>query len=129
MKKKIVTREEELQAELNAIKEKKFQERLDVEYPILNEKVSGKFFKLKTGEGSKKWYIYSKVGNLKREDMYFVRNNEATASLKGFTFQTNQFKEVIIRTDADLYSHYIGQPISEAEYNKAWNNMMAFINK
>ncbi len=125
-----MNRKEFLQKELAQILAKEEKEMVESNYPIIKKKFEGKCFKTPNSYGgdSEKWFLYSKIVSITKEDVYDTRGNGITAHCKMVRFQSMPNGMIEIKSDYTGYVHSVGQPISEVEFTKAWNKLIDKIN-
>ena len=125
------TEKEKLQEKLNQIEENERLALQENNYPEICEKYLGKCFKVRNNyscpeKPSDYWFLYLKVTEIKKEDVYQTSNG-VSATYSGYSFQTDKYKNVNVRKE-NGYIHYLGEEITQNEFDEAWNKMINRVN-
>ena len=72
------------------------------------------------------WY-YTKITKITPPDVYQIANG-VSCRYKGYSFQTCTYKNFTVEKECSGYVHSLGQQITEAEFNAAWNKAMDSLN-
>lgn len=120
---------EQLREQLNKIEEQEEKEMIKERYPEF-KKLEGKYFKYLNSYGSdyKKWGVYTKVIEIKPSDLYNVGRG-VDCHFTGFSFEFDKIGLITIENIKRGHTHLLGDEISEAEFNAAWNEIADMINK
>lgn len=125
----INARRKELEAELDKIKAIQEQEIINKHYPIIKSKYEGKFFKYNNGyNNDERWWMYTKIEDIKPDDVYDTGGNGVTSHFSGYSFQTDNRGQITIEREKKGYVHHVGEKISKREFIAAWNKMITEIN-
>ena len=125
------TEKEKLQEKLNQIEENERLALQEINYPEICKKYLGKCFKVRNNyscpeKASDYWFLYLKVTEIKKEDVYQTSNG-VSATYSGYSFQTDKYKNVNVRKE-NGYIHYLGEEITQNEFDEAWNKMINRVN-
>jgi hypothetical protein len=122
-------RKKQLQKEMNEVEELEVKETIEKNYPIIKKKYEGKFFKYRNGyNADERWWLYTKVVEIKPSDVYDTNGNGVTAHFSGWTFQTDSYDKIEIAQEKHGYVHSLGKEITENEFVAAWNKMIDKMN-
>lgn len=125
----IPSRIAELKSELNRLEVIQEHEVINNYYPKIKEKYEGKYFKVRNGYNSKdRWWLYTKIVEIKPEDVYDTKGNGVTSHFTGWTFKLPTDGKIDISQVKHGYVHHLGHEISEEEFNAAWNKMIEKLN-
>lgn len=124
---------EELQEQLKAIAKKEEKEIIEKNYPEF-KKYEGRFFRQSNNYGCPKkpsdyWWYYTKVIEVRPEDVYDTRGNGITSHFKGWSFQLDKYNQLTVELEKTGYIHSLGQEISQEKFNNAWNKAMENLDK
>jgi hypothetical protein len=124
---------EQLQKQLNAIAKQEEKDIIAKYYPEF-KKLEGTFYKVKTSyscptKPSDYWWIYTKVTEIKPDDVYNTNGNGVTCHFKGWSFQNCRDGNFSVEQEKIGYVHSLGKQITQQEFIQAWNNAMANLDK
>jgi len=124
---------EELKKQLKLISEKENQELIEKHYPEF-KKLEGKCFKNRNNyscpeKPSDYWWLYTKITEIKPEDLYDTGGNGVACHYKGYSFQTDKDGNVSTQKIDYGYVHSLQKEISEKEFDKAFENMISALNE
>lgn len=126
MTKDLQQKKEQLKKQLQKIKDLERKELIEKHYPTF-KKLEGNCYKKKNHCGSPKkpsdyWYEYTKVLEIKEEDIFYdIIDNKVLSRFIGVSFDIDKFG---IRQE-NSYVHLFGKKITEKEFNKAFNNQLS----
>lgn len=122
-------RKKELETELIKINTIQEQGIINQHYPLFKKKYEGKYFKRSNGYNDKeRWWMYTKVVEIKPDDVYDTKGNGVASHYTGWTFQTASNDEITISKEERGYVQSLGYQISKAEFTAAWNKMIDKLN-
>jgi hypothetical protein len=121
-------KKQQLKQELAKIEDVEQEERIQNHYPRF-KKLEGKFFKKRNRYSrGKEWLLYTKVIEIRPEDLYEAHGNKVTAHCRGYSFETDCDGKILINKKQTTYTHILGKQITEKEFNEAWNKMIDSMN-
>jgi len=123
---------EQLQKQLNAIAKQEEKELIAKHYPEF-KKLEGKYFKYKNSyscpeKPSDYWFLYTKITEIKPDDVYNTRGNGVACHFKGWSFQTDKYANISVEKKKTGYVHSLGQEITENEFHSAWDKIIEALN-
>lgn len=118
----------ELQQQLKAIVEQEHKEMIEKYYPEF-KKYEGRFFKVRNNysrpeKPSDYWWLYKKVVEIKPNNIYDTGSNGVACHYSGWSFETDSYGTFTVSQRNMGYLHSLGEEITEAEFNAAWNKAM-----
>jgi len=124
---------EELQKQLKAIAKAEEKAMIEEHYPEF-KKLEGKCFKNKNNyscpeKPSDYWWLYTKITEIKPDDVYDTRGNGVACHYKGYSFQTDKDGNITTRKEDYGYVHSLGKEIPKKEFDKAFENMISALNE
>jgi hypothetical protein len=129
-----MTRKEQLEAELEEIREKEFLEAVEKSYPEY-KKMEGKCFKQTNSYSCPEtendyWPIYTKIIKIEKEDLY-PGAYEILSKFTGIRFQLDITGIVSIDTEFEGYTHSFKpeEEITEPEFIFEWGKILDKLNK
>lgn len=130
MTKDLQQKKEQLKKQLQEIRNLERKKLIEKHYPTF-KKLEGTCYKKKNHCGSPKkpsdyWYEYTKVLEIKEEDIFYDNmDNKVLSRFRGVSFDIDKFG---IRQD-NSYVHLLGKKITDKEFNKAFNNQLSMAKK
>ena len=124
MTKNLQQKKEQLKKQLQEIKNLERKELIEKHYPKF-KKLEGNCYKKKNHCGSPKkpsdyWYEYTKVLEIKEEDIFYDNMDNKVLS----RFRCVSFDKFGIRQE-NSYVHLLGKKITEKEFNKAFTKQLS----
>lgn len=124
---------EQLQKQLNAIAKQEEKELIEKHYPEF-KKLEGTFYKTRNNyscpeKPSDYWFLYTKITEIKPDDVYDTRGNGVACHFKGWSFQTCKYSNFSVEQEKRGYVHSLGKQITEQEFIEAWNKAMSALDK
>lgn len=124
---------EQLQKQLNAIAKQEEKELIEKHYPEF-KKLEGTFYKTRNNyscpeKPSDYWWLYTKITEIKPDDVYDTRYNGVACHFKGWSFQTCKNGNFSVEQEKIGYVHSLGKQITEQEFVEAWNKAMSNLDK
>lgn len=117
-------RKTKLEMELAEIKEVIEQEIIKHHYPLIKKEFEGKYFKYNNGYNAEdRWSLYTKIVEIKPDDVYDTHGNGVTSRFTGWSFEVTSDNRIHIEKSRN-YVHSIGKQITEKEFITAWNRMV-----
>lgn len=119
-----LSEKEKLQKQLNRIVKQEEKEMVEKHYPTF-KKLVGKCFKARNsygGGGRKNWWIYTKITEIKPEDVYRGAD-QILCHYKGYSFETDIYGAVNVQNQKS-YVHGLGKEISGKEFNDEYEKML-----
>src|SRR5690606_5369096 len=121
------------------IERKEEARRIEAAYPKL-KKVEGKYFKFKNSYSlpetpSDYWWLFIKVTEVRKEDLYIGWDEEVMGKFRGWSFCTDKYSTIEISMDDQMssfrYLHFLDdcKEITEDEFNREWNKMVDKLDK
>ena len=124
MTKDLQQKKEQLKKQLQEIKNLERKELIEKHYPKF-KKLEGTCYKKKNHCGSPKkpsdyWYEYTKVLEIKEEDIFYDNmDNKVLSRFRGVSFDKFGIRQ------ENSYVHLLGKKITEKEFNKAFNKQLS----
>ena len=129
MTKDLQQKKEQLKKQLQKIKDLERKKLIEKHYPKF-KKLEGTCYKKKNHCGSPKkpsdyWYEYTKVLEIKEEDIFYDNmDNKVLSRFRGVSFDIDKYGNFGIRQE-DSYVHLLGKKITEKEFNKTFNKQLS----
>lgn len=124
MKKDLQQKKEQLKKQLQEIKNLERKELIEKHYPKF-KKLEGNCYKKKNHYGSPEkpsdyWYEYTKVLEIKEEDIFYDNmDNKVLSRFRGVSFDKFGIRQ------ENSYVHLLGKKITEKEFNKAFTKQLS----
>ena len=124
MTKDLQQKKEQLKKQLKEIENLARKKLIEMYYPKF-KKLEGNCYKKKNHCGSPKkpsdyWYEYTKVLEIKEEDIFYDNmDNKVLSRFRGVSFDKFGIRQ------EDSYVHLLGKKITEKEFNKAFTNQLS----
>lgn len=127
-----MSRKEELQKELAEIEKQEEARIMKEAYPEF-QKLIGKCFKQQDSyscpsKESDYWNTYRKIVSIREEAVYMSVSNQHLSSCIVMEFHTDKYGRIYIHSEHRVYTHILGEEISEEEFNHAFERVFANIN-
>lgn len=126
-------RKKQLSRELKTIAEQEQKAMVEKYYPEF-KKLEGTFWKIRNNyslpqKPSDYFWLYTKITEVKPEDVYDTGGNGITSHVRGWSFQTCKYGIFTVEKQKAAYAHHLGQQITEEEFNDAWNAAIDSLDK
>lgn len=124
MTKNLQQKKEQLKKQLQKIKDLERKKLIEKHYHVF-KKLEGNCYKKKNHCGSPKkpsdyWYEYTKVLEIKEEDIFYdIIDNKVLSRFRGVSFDKFGIRQ------EDSYVHLLGKKITEKEFNKTFNKQLS----